>query len=367
MSKKLSKERVQRILSGGSEPQFTPEDMATDESRDRAMNRAMFWYRESFNQNRAKEWIAEWLTAHNRIEDAKLVSRAPKSSLRLVSPYCRMETRGFVFTDEQRVTIEKYMGDLLAEARAHVPSEEDAPNIQERVRAKADETLQELEPLLDEAFCAKDGRKKPSITAWVESKTMNRPTAIIVRERLESVLNEVRAAHSNTDPDLAEGYSYLKRSSLKRIIDIFESVIGELNTRISGMSAGRKPRARRPVSAERAVRGLKYLQKHEKSGFTSQDPRGIVGAQGLIVFNTKNNKATVFIAAEPKVGLGVKGSTVTGWDESKSYEKTVRKPEQWLKTSGGFASVCKALQEVKTKSATPTGRINKHCLLIRVS
>jgi len=368
MSKKLSKERVQRILNGGSEPVFSAEDMATDESRDRAMNRAMYWYRESFSVSRAKEWIADWLQSRQRDEDAKLVSRASKSSLRLVSPYCRMDSRGFAFTDEQRATIEKYMGEMLKEARIHAPAEEDVPNIQERVRAKANETLEELEPLFDDTFMGvSEKRYKPVIASWVASKQMTRPTATIVRERLESVLAEVKAAYSNADPDLAEGYSYLKKPSLKRVIDIFESAITELNSKISGMKTTRKPRKPRPINSEKVVKRLKYLVKDATFGFTSADPRGIVGAQGLIVFNTKTNKATVFLAAEPKTGLSVKGSTVVGWDESKSYEKTVRKPDQWLKISGGLAAMCKALEAVKTKSVTPTGRINKHCLLVRVS
>ena len=366
MSKKLSKERVQRILNGGCEPQFTADDMATDESRNSAMNRGMYWYRQAFTPATAKQWVSDWLCAKGREEDAKLVSRASKSSLRLVSPYCRMEARGYQFTEEQQATIQKYMDELLTDARSHAPATEDAPNIQDRLRAKADETLEELEPLLDDTFTGvSQKRYKPVVGAWIASKAMTRPTALIVRDRLESILNEMRAAFSNTDPDLAEGYSYLKKSALKRIIEILEEAVVGINSKISGMSGTRKPRKPRAINPEKAVKGLKYLSKDTKFGFTSLDPRGIVGAQGLIVFNTKNNKATVFLAAEPKAGLSVKGSTIVGWDEARSYEKTVRKPDQWLKQSSGFGGMVKSLEDVKTKSATPTGRINKHCLLVR--
>ena len=367
MSKKLSKERVQRILNGGSEPVFSAEDMATDEAKDRVLNRGLYFYRQSFSQNDAKEWIADWLTAKGRGEDAKLVSRASKSNLRLVSPYCRMESRGFPFNADQQAMIQKYMDQLLTEARSNAPAEDAVPNIQERLRAKADETLSELEPLLDETFTGVAGKRyKPVIAAWIASKDMTRPTAIIVRDRLEVVINEVTAAYSNSDPDLAEGYSYLKRPALKRVVEIFEEAVAALNQKISGMKGTRKPRKPRKVNPEKLVKGLKYLPKDAKFGFTSVDPRGIVGAQGLIVFNTKNNKATMFLAAEPKVGLSVKGSTVIGWNTERSYEKTVRKPEQWLKQSSGFGGMNKSLEEVKTKSATPTGRINKHCLLVRI-
>jgi hypothetical protein len=89
------------------------------------------------------------------------------------------------------------------------------------------------------------------------------------------------------------------------------------------------------------------------------------------VFNTKNNKATVFIAVEPKSGLAVKGSTLVGFDSAKSFEKTVRKPDEFLKNTDGcrktFTAAVRYLNGVKTKQGEPTGRINKHCLLLQVN
>jgi hypothetical protein len=99
-------------------------------------------------------------------------------------------------------------------------------------------------------------------------------------------------------------------------------------------------------------------------------PEAIIGSQGLIVFNTKNNKATVFVAQEPKAGLSVKGSTITGFDSAKSYEKTVRKPDEFVKNADGcrktFSAAVRYLSGVKTKTGEPTGRVNKHCLLLQV-
>ena len=362
MSKKLSKERVQRILNGGNEPLFTPEDFASDEARARAWDRGMYFYRQSFSPSNAKEWISEWLKANGRKDDARLVSRASKSSLRLVCPYCRMETRGYQWTPEQQATIQKYIADLLTEARSAAPADDDTPNIQDRLRAKADDTLSELEHLIDEAFTgAGSKRYKPVIASWIDSKPMTRPTAIIVRDRLMVALEEMHSAYYKTDPDLAEGYSYLKRPVQKRLIEIFEEAVTAVNSKIGGMTATRKPRKPRKVNPEKAVKGLMYCQKHE-NGLQSVDPRGIIGAQGLVVFNTKNHKAIVFVAAEPKAGLGVKGSTITGWEEAKSYEKTVRKWEEWLKKTAGMM---KALEDMKTTALVPTGRINKHCLLLK--
>ena len=65
------------------------------------------------------------------------------------------------------------------------------------------------------------------------------------------------------------------------------------------------------------------------------------------------------------------GSTLTGFDPAKSFEKTVRKPDEFLKNADGcrktFASAVRYLSGVKTKNSEPTGRINKHCLLLQVN
>jgi putative ABC transport system permease protein len=91
---------------------------------------------------------------------------------------------------------------------------------------------------------------------------------------------------------------------------------------------------------------------------------------GFIMFNTKNNKATVFVAVEPKSGLSVKGSTIMGFDSAKFFEKTVRKPEDFVKNADGcrksFTAAVRYLNGVKTKAGVPTGRVNKHCLILQV-
>jgi len=88
------------------------------------------------------------------------------------------------------------------------------------------------------------------------------------------------------------------------------------------------------------------------------------------VVNTKTNMAVVFIAAVPKDGLSVKGSSVTGWDTEKSFEKAVRKPQEFLKNEGGcrktFAAAVRYLNGVKTKPKGANGRVNAHCLLLQV-
>ena len=356
-------------MSGGAEPQYDPNTKAED--LDLAIEKALYWYRQNYRLPVGKGWVREYLLSVGRTEDAEVCSRADKTHFRFVSPYCRMAVRGFPLGDKFKSLIDKHLTELLTSANSNTPTES-RPSVQDRIAAKADAVLCDLEPVIDRVVAAvRSGKRKDaSLTDWIEKSDLNRPLIAVIRERLQGLLDEFSAAHSGSDPDLREGYSHFKKTSLKHMIEVLETAISNLDDRLGVLKASRKPRKRKPQTAEKQVKGLKYLGRNDQFGVDSIAPQAIIGAQGLIVFNIKNNKATVFVAAEPKAGLSVKGSTVVGFDENKSCEKTVRKPDEFLKNKDGcrktFASAVRYLTGVKTKCAVPTGRVNKHCLLLQV-
>lgn len=371
MSRKLSNDRARSILSGGDEPAFDAIPQDTD--MDLLLEKSIHWYRQNFNASAAKKWISEWLIGEDREEDAKLVSRASKNSLKMISPYCRCDSRGFPMSEKQKEFIRKNLVELLDDARRRVPTETtERVTVQDRIEAKANEMLTTLEPVLDTAIeSVMATKKKPNpLMDWIKGADLNKPMATVALHRLEQSYADLKAAHDKTDADLVEGYSYLKPKSLKSLVEYFEEAIRNLNDRLGVLKASRKPRKRKPKSAQAQVKGFKFMARSDAFGVDSVKPSDIIGAQGFVMFNTKNNKATVFVAVEPKTGLSVKGSTVLGFDSSKSFEKTVRKPEEFVKNSGGcrktFTAAVRYLNGVKTKAGTPTGRVNKHCLILQV-
>jgi hypothetical protein len=67
-------------------------------------------------------------------------------------------------------------------------------------------------------------------------------------------------------------------------------------------------------------------------------------------------------------GLSVRGSTITGFDETTSITKKLRKPEAVLKPllEGGKIYLRKVMENINCKEQKATGRINPDTLLIRV-
>lgn len=367
MTRKSSR---QRLLS---EPLFptggSPEELES------ALDKCLYWYRENFKPSQAKEWVAEYLKSRGDKDGSRVCHRGSKSTLRTLAPYCRLHSRGFPFSPAQQEQMDRWTGELLSEAREATPAPSkgaERPNIQERIQAKANALLTVLEPVIDDTVntITLGKAKEDPLTRWVRNTEMTGPIAAVIRDRLLRTAVDLRAALDETDADLVEGYSYFKPKHLKQAVGVFESAVQIVRDRMGLLKQIRKPRKRKANPPEHQVRGLKFMPKSYEFGVASVPPASIIGAQGLIMFNTKKNRVTVFVAVEPKAGLHVKGSTVYGWDTGKSFEKTVRNPQEFLMNVGGcrktFSAAVRYLNGVKTKTAEANGRINKHCLILQV-
>jgi hypothetical protein len=97
------------------------------------------------------------------------------------------------------------------------------------------------------------------------------------------------------------------------------------------------------------------------------NPTDIIGAGELWVYNTKNRKLGRYVAAEFNT-LGVKGTSLTGFDEFKSIQKTIRKPEEKLKEfkAAGKVQLRKFLDDINATDTKMNGRLNEETILLKV-
>ena len=100
---------------------------------------------------------------------------------------------------------------------------------------------------------------------------------------------------------------------------------------------------------------------------TSIDPRDIVGASKLVVFNTKYNKITLYEKSSLVDGFSIKGCTLIGFDEKTSATKKIRKPEtfDFSKFLGGARAVNNAFKDISTKESNPNGRFNENIIILQ--
>lgn len=175
---------------------------------------------------------------------------------------------------------------------------------------------------------------------------------------------------------LKEGYSHLKKRDIKKYRDAIGNLMTALDFIIDSAKATRKPRKPKVYSADKLVSKLKFCVTDEKFKLASISPTEIIGANELWVFNRKTRKIGKYIAANPDPtgmgrdgsGLQVKGTTVTGFIEAESIQKTLRKPEEQLKEfkAAGKVKLRKYLDDIKTTDTKLNGRINPDTILLKV-
>jgi hypothetical protein len=175
---------------------------------------------------------------------------------------------------------------------------------------------------------------------------------------------------------LKEGYAHLKKGDVKNFRSAIDTLMTELDFIIEQAKATRKPRKPKQRSASKVVEKLKFSKADPKYSLASIDPTLIIGANELWVFNVKTRKLGKYIASniDPKglqrdgTGLSVKGTTIIGFDENTSIQKTLRKPADQLKEfkSAGKVALRKFLDEIPTTDTKLNGRCNPDTVLLKV-
>lgn len=176
---------------------------------------------------------------------------------------------------------------------------------------------------------------------------------------------------------LKEGYAHLKKADIKNFTIAIESLLEALDFVIDTAKATRAPRKSKPKSATKLVEKLKFLKIDEKYKITSISPEQIIGASELWVFNIKTRKLGKYVAqnidptgqGRDGSGLQVKGTTIIGFNEKESLQKTLRKPDQQLKEfkDAGKVKLRKFLEEIATTDTKLNGRCNPDTILLRVN
>lgn len=176
---------------------------------------------------------------------------------------------------------------------------------------------------------------------------------------------------------LKEGYSHIKKADIKKYTTAIDDLIQALDFVTESAKATRAPRKAKPKSATKLVEKLKYLKTDEKFKLASVTPDQIVGASELWVFNVKTRKLGKYTASniDPTgtgrdgSGLSVKGTTIIGFNEAESIQKTLRKPELQLKEfkDAGKVKLRKFLEDIATTDTKLNGRCNPDTILLRVN
>ena len=352
-------EELETMTTGG-EPRFTAE--VVSESK---MMQALNWY----GQNRDSKQSAKYINDYLKKQKLKVAAEVVNKQSGTFGFLCRMKNVGAVFSEKHEEKFKSYL-DAMLTTKVKPPKEEKEEkkptvSIQDRVAEKVSEMIGELEGTIDE-FILGGYKNMPNPYGVMHGMNVKAMHAKAIQEWAKMRRSEFDDVLSTDDKQVIEGYSNFKKTEIKKIVAYCDQVIKDC-IKIAGESvASRKPRKRKVKSPDELVKNVKYLDEFAELKLKSIAPREIIGAISLWVYNTKTKKLSVY-HADDGAGFSVKGSTLTGFHETKSETKTLRKPEITLKEvmSGGKIVLRNIMDKLTTKSAEATGRLNVDTIILR--
>jgi hypothetical protein len=358
----------------------------------------------------SKEWLERVKIYIKNNYDKKLVSAINKlpdwkiggNSHWACTAYC-LENIPTIVPEDYKNGIHKWILELAEEGAAVAEEKKKeektkknvyVPTIQERIRDQSQDMVTDIDEWLEGwiqdpstfdpkgfDFKAHFAKLQPSQAHARKMKTFYDGVLAdyddLERMPTAGQLKKMDEREADLWQQLKEGYAHLKKADIKKFRTAIEELMAALDFIIDSAKANRKPRKAKPKSATKLVEKLKFSKTDEKYKLASIDPTLIVGANELWVFNVKTRKLGKYVAAniDPKgmgrdgTGLSVKGTTIIGFDENLSIQKTVRKPDDVLKEfkAAGKVKLRKFLDEINSVDTKLNGRCNPDTVLLKVS
>lgn len=347
------------VVMYGHEPKFDRELSKIE------LMATLNWYTQNKDTRDAVKYANDYFKKNYKLNVENVIKEYPTT----FGFVCRILSNGGIINEKDitwfNETILKIKNDLANyKVEVVVDDKPVMPNIQDRIKEKASECIGELEGLLDEYTLSKfTSNPKPygvMHTLNIKGVHTNR-----ILEHWKRIRAEYDTVLTTEDELIKEGYSNFSKTEIKKIVGFCDSIITDCMKVVDEANKSRKPRQRKQKTPEQLVSKLKYLDKHE--ALVSENPKDIIGAIQLWVYNTKSRKLGCY-NVEDASGLSVKGSSIIGFNESKSTQKKLRKPEVTLPEilKGGKVYLRTALDDIKAVPATLNGRLNTDTILLRI-
>jgi hypothetical protein len=333
----------------------------------------------------ASSFVSAYIKYCEREFDKKepaLLKKLPEYDMTVVGKWAYLAMKGVGLEETKKAFMKQKYEELMVKARAIADAEKKKAaekakeksvavviSIQQRMREQVSDLCAEFDQLVDE-LCVNNlavNDFNPHTMMKVYRAGIIKPAhAKIIREMYEGQYSEAKEIVAWKDEQIKEGYAYMTPKMRKDYLAFFEKIITACDTYINTGKAVRKTRMPKPVSKEKKVAKLKYQVSEPTLGLASINPIQILDATMLWIYNSKTRKLGCYVA-EHASNLSAKGTSVIGFDEVKSIQKTVRKPEVLLKGIDKLprTKIQKLFDEIKATETRMNGRINDTTILLK--
>ena len=362
--------RLHKTRSGGrvsyEADHYGEEPVISSESSSVDLIHAYNWYGHYHVAEDAKAFVLAYFKKDEK--KRKIIEKIDPMSLYNIGWNCRILSRGGSLPEDIKQRVFDKLDQLISDTEEALRKKKEEASViplKEREPTKATNIIADLEEQVDNYI--REGCSEFDAVKWFSDNGIKPHLAKEVFLYYTPIYAELVESLSGTDADLKEAYSHLGRKNLKRYAEFIRSIIAAADDTKTIKRVSRKPRKKKVKPASVLVKKLNYLDKDEELGIHSLRPEDIIGAKQVWVFNAKTRFLSVYNAIG-EAGLGVKGSTLTGFDGATSISKKVRKPKEILAevVSGGKVVLRKLMGGIRAKESEAKGRINKDTLLVRI-
>jgi DNA-binding transcriptional MerR regulator len=362
----------------GSEPVWDTEralKMSQDEF-DHFLRKSFSYYNYYYAQKDLKKHMVKWMqeNGYNK-KDVSAFIRSPDRSVPMTAYGLLMANRqGMPFREKELDYVKARIAVAITEAEpetievvAETTQIVRAPTIQDRLNEKTSEHLAYFEGIYDEIV----------VGATIDPKAYDYfVTNSVPQSQLGKFENYVdthrmylTAAMDKMDEQFVESYRHYRAADFKRHLAFFDLIQTSIDQYRQVKKATKKARVKRAPNKEKLVSKLKYMKEEKTLKRVSINPVDIIGAQEVWCYNTKTRKLYKYVADSVLGPLGIKGTSLTGFNTTTSVGKTLRKPEEKLKEFAKASKVQlrKFLDDIRSTETAGNGRINPDTILLRIN
>lgn len=364
--------RTADVKYTGPEPEWTA-PVADDDRRVELM-RSLQWYNYHCDKKTAKQCVMDWLHQH-RPEQHRAFAGVPDSAVTYQLAWlCRMNLRGWQLDEREQTFIDATILEhteanrRVRQVTAAEPVEERV-TIQDRLRARADEIAGELEGMYDDvikADCRATADHKPM--AVIRGMNLAPQMLPVIRDAWQTRLEELHTAHAGRDPDLVTAYGIFTKIQLRNLVKFAEQVLADCASYVQIKRVERKPKKRKPVSAEHLARKFRILPRFDELDLISEPAARLVGVSEAWLYDTKKRKM-IYATADSHIGtLTIKNNSIVGLDENLTVMKTLRQPAEQIKSlrTASVPNARKFFRDIRATEIKWNGRGNENLIVLRV-
>jgi hypothetical protein len=186
---------------------------------------------------------------------------------------------------------------------------------------------------------------------------------------LLSNYNKAYADKRGSDSDLIEAWSHIPLSRIKTAIKALETLLTDISTVKTKEKVAKVLTKRKDLSPLIQTKDMPYLKSYDK--IDGIHPQLAIHCSEIWVYDTETRDIHV-IRAMKDLKLSAKGHTFMNVDDTKSYKKKLRKPEEQLYSIIGLLetptkkSMNLSFNEIKTTQQATSGRMNEFKIIIQV-